>query len=144
MTNNYDRETKTNWRRGRRWSPETKTGQQVKRIYKAGIKDLPFVLLALDLVWWVLGLFGIYILDNWWIGEIASHSVAFILFMAFYAYAHKYCLYSWVCIVGLGLLNITNILHYFVNFDYVQLYAGLILILSISFALIKWKQLYYK
>lgn len=116
----------------------------MKRVYKAGIKDLPFLLLLIDLVWWLLSFTGITILEYWWIGEIASHSVAVVLFMAFYAYVHKYCMYSWVCIVGLGLLNITNIMHYFVNFDYVQLYAGLIIITSLSFAIIKWRKSYYK
>lgn len=106
------------------------------RTYKAGIKDLPFVLLTIDLIWWVLSLFGIYILEYWWIGEIFSHSVAFVAFMAFYAYIHKYCLYSWVCIGGLGVLNVCNLLHYFFNFQYITVYAGLIILPCICFAFI--------
>lgn len=123
---------------------EARLNQSLKmnKEYKAGIKDLPFLLLFIDLVWWVLSLFEIYILQNWWIGELLSHSVAFVLFMAFYAYIHRYCLYSWICIISLGLLNITNIFHYFINFEYIQVYAGLIILSGLIFALIRWKNQY--
>lgn len=106
------------------------------RDYKAGIKDLPFLLLTIDLIWWVFSLFGVNILDHWWIGEIFSHSLAFVMFMTFYAYVHKYCLYSWICIGGLGLINLLNLLHYFINFDYVQTYAGIIICVCLIFAII--------
>lgn len=111
---------------------------------KPRIKDIPFILLFLDLISWVLSLFDIYLLDYWIVTEIASHSLLNVAFMAFYAYVHRYCLYSWVCIVGLGMLNVLNITNYFFNFGYVQLYAGLIIITSLTFAVIKWKQSYYK
>lgn len=114
------------------------------KTYKAGIKDLPFLLLITDFIWWILSLFEINILQYWWIGELLSHSLAFVAFMAFYAYVHKYCLYSWSCIAGIGLINILNLTHYFFNFGYIQLYAGLVLLTTISFAIIKWKQLYFK
>lgn len=113
------------------------------RTYKAGIKDLPFLLLLIDFVWWVLGLFNINILNHWWIGEIFSHSLSFVFFMGFYALIHRYCLYSWACIVGLGLLNLLNLTHYLFNFAYIQIYAGLILITSLTFAVIKWKNRYF-
>ena len=113
------------------------------KTYKAGIKDLPFALLSLDLIWWILSLFNVNVLSHWWISEIMSHSLAFVLFMAFYAYVHKYCLYSWVCIIGLGFLNLLNILHYFVNFTYIQAYAGFIILTALIFAIIRWKKLYY-
>lgn len=116
----------------------------MKRVWKAGIKDLPFFLLSIDAVWWGLSLRGIYITEYWWIGEIFSHSVAFVAFMAFYAYIHKYCLYSWVCIGTLGLLNLTNILHYFLNFGYIKFYAGIIILTGLIFALIKWKKQYLR
>ena len=110
------------------------------KTYKAGIKDLPFLLLVIDLIWYVLSYFNLYSSQYWWIPELTGHSLAFVLFMAFYAYVHKYCLYSWVCIAGLGLLNLLNLLHYFVNFEYHILYAGGIIIPCIIFAIIKWKQ----
>lgn len=114
------------------------------KTYKTGVKDLPFILLFIDLIWWILSLFGLYTIDFWWITEITSHSLAFVAFMAFYAHVHKYCLYSWVCIIGLGLVNILNLIHYFAIFDYIIFYAGLIIITSLSFAVIKWRQSYYK
>jgi hypothetical protein len=116
---------------------------QVQKAFKAGVKDIPFILLAVDLIWWILGFFKINILDYWWIGEIFSHSLAFVAFMAFYAYLHRFCLYSWVCIIGLGLINILNLFHYFVNLNYIEVYSAIILITSLTFALIKWKTNYY-
>ncbi len=112
--------------------------------YKAGIKDLPFLLLAIDLIWWILSLFGIDILTYWWIGDIASHSLAFVAFMAFYAYVHRYCLYSWVCIGGLGIVNLLNIANYFLDLQYIQIYVGIILITSLTFAVIKWRNHYFR
>jgi len=111
-------------------------------ILKKYIKDLPFILLLIDGIWWVLSFYNIWITDYWWIGEIASHSLSFVLFMAFYAYIHKYCLYSWVCIIGLGLLNLTNISSFFVPLVYHNLYAGLIIVTCLIFAIIKWKKAY--
>lgn len=111
-----------------------------RSLLKRLVKDLPFVLLALDSVWWGLSFYGVYSSDYWVVQEIASHSITFTLVMAFYAYLHRYCLYSWVCIVGLGLLNLVNIAHYFLNFEYYRFYAGLILLPCLTFALIKWKQ----
>ena len=111
---------------------------QVKKS-KELIKDLPFILLVIDLIWWVFSLFDIWILSNWWIGEIVSHSLVFTLFMAFYAYVHKYCIYSWIAIITLALLNFLNIIHFFVNLGYYQMYLGIILLSGILLYLIKWK-----
>ena len=109
------------------------------------VKYLPFALLSLDAIWWVLSFFGIYITEYWVIGELFSHSLTFTIIMAFYAYLHKYCLYSWICIIGLGLLNLLNITYYFFNFTYYNWYAGLIILPCLIFAILKWKQLqFYK
>src|SRR3972149_4511466 len=111
--------------------------QRLMNKIKKQIKDVPFILLALDLIWWVLGLFKINILDYWWVGEIASHNLLFTFFIAFYGYIHRYCFYSWICIGSLALLNVLNITHYFCNFSYYQFYAGLIILPCLSFAIIR-------
>lgn len=108
------------------------------RVLKKGVKDIPFILLSLDFVWWVLSYYDIWSLENWWVLEITSHSLAFVFFMAFYAYIHKYCLYSWVSIISLGLLNILNIIHYVFNLNYLIMYSGVIIITGLVFALIYW------
>lgn len=113
---------------------------QLVRKIKEIVKDLPFLLLCIDAVWWVLSFYGIYSNDFWIIQEIASHSLTFTLVLSFYAYLHRYCLYSWVCIIGLGLLNILNITYFFVTFNYYHWYAGLIIIPCLIFTLIKWNQ----
>lgn len=121
-------------------------GQSRQRMnsLKHYIKDLPFALLLLDGIWWVLSLFGIYVSEYWIVAEIASHSISFTLVMAFYAYLHRYCLYSWVCIIGLGLLNLLNIVYYFTNFSYYNWYAGLVIFPCLIFAGIKWKKHSYR
>ena len=107
---------------------------------KDRIKDIPFILLSLDLIWWVLSLLDIWVLDNWWVSEISSHSLLFVAFMAFYAYVHRYCIYSWIAIVSLGLINLLNIIHFFVTLGYYQMYSGIILTTGILFYVIKWKK----
>lgn len=109
--------------------------------YKVGIKDLPFALLVIDFIWWILSLFKVNLLDHWWIPEITGHSLFFVFHAVYYAIRHKHCLYTWVCLGGLGLLNVLNVLHFFVNFEYIQSYAGIIITTSIIFSLIKWKEL---
>jgi hypothetical protein len=111
---------------------------------KLYIKDVPFILLAVDFISWVLSLFGLFLYDYWWITEIASHSLLLVGFMAFYAYVHKYCLYSWICIGGLALINLLNIVHYFLDLQYIHIYVGLIIIPCLTFAIIKWRQKYFK
>lgn len=113
-------------------------------MYKVGIKDLPFTLLAIDLVWWVLSFFGLYSSDFWWMAEVTGHSLAFEFYAGYYAIRHKQCLYTWVCIAGLALLNFLNLVHYFFDLAYIQAYAGMIIITSLAFAIIKWRQHYYK
>lgn len=112
--------------------------------YKVGVKDLPFLLLLWDLISWIGALFDFYFFDYWWTTEIFSHSLATLFFMVYYAIKHKYCLYSWFCIIGLALVNLLNILHFFINFEYIQIYAGIIILTSLSFSVIKWKNLYYQ
>jgi hypothetical protein len=111
---------------------------QVNKIKKL-VKNMPFILLIIDLIWWVLSLFDIWVLDLWWIGEIASHSLLFTIFMGFYAYIHRYCIYSWIAIITLALVNILNICHYFLNFGYYQMYLGIVLLSGILLYSIKWK-----
>jgi hypothetical protein len=116
--------------------------QSLNRLHKLKefVKFLPFILLFVDLIWWVLSFWGVYITNYWIIGELFSHSLTFTLVMAFYSYVHKHCLYTWVCIIGLGLLNLLNIIYFFVNFEYYNWYAGLIILPCLIFSFIKWKQ----
>ena len=111
---------------------------------KVGIKDVPFVLLFIDLVSWILSLWNIYLFDYWIVSELASHSILTVFFMGFYAYIHRYCAYSLVCIIGLALINVLNIIHYVFDFAYYQWYVGIVLIVTFTFALIKWNQSYSK
>jgi len=119
---------------------EDQESQKMNKKIKVGIRNLPFFILLLDLVWWMLSFFGIYLSDYWFIGEITSHSLAFVLFMAYYAYVHRFCLYSWIAIIGIGLLNLLNIVYFFLPLEYIQVYVGIIIIISLILSILKWKQ----
>lgn len=100
-------------------------------------------MLLCNLMAWVLA-------DVPWVqyfhGQLTGSSLLVIGYMLFYAKVHKYCLYSWACIAGLGSLNILNLIHFFIRFKEIYTYSGIILIGTtiLTFALIKWKQSYFK
>lgn len=136
---------------------------QVKNKAKELVKDIPFFILLLNGISALILSFApkidynspdadkqyIQHMNDYdfiysFLSEFTDFSIPLVLFMAFYAYTHRFCIYSWICIGTLGLLNVTNILHYFLNFGYISLYAGLIILTGLTFAIIKWKTLYYK
>ena len=96
--------------------------------FKNLIKDLPFVMMIANLIGWLFS-FTPYFEDyNWFNSQLFGTSLFAVVFMAFHAYLHRYCLYSWIAIVGLGLLNIVNIFYYFFTFPYKEIYIGIILL----------------
>jgi hypothetical protein len=116
----------------------------MKRL-KTVIRDIPFIILFLNGFLLIYTQFWQHDWVYWLMPQLSGHGLLLVLFMAFYAYVHRYCLYSWVCIGGLGMLNILNIIYFFVSFNYYQLYAGFIILPCIIFTIIKWKQAqYYK
>ena len=132
------RKTKAKTNRGRWWWRSNTANNPIPQLLtmRKRIKDLPFILLSIDIIWWVLSFWGIYSHDYWVVLEFFSHSLSFCFFMAFYAYVHRYCYYSWACIIGLALLNLVNIFYYFIPIDYFRLYIGVILITTFVFAII--------
>ena len=108
------------------------------------IKDIPFLILSINALLLILSLFWKWDWLYWLMPQISGHGLLLIGYMAFYAYVHRYCLYSWICIAGLGLLNVLNIAYYFLIFGYYQFYAGVIIFTCLTFAIVKWRQFYYK
>ena len=99
-------------------NPRPPKAMRFLKTYKAGIKDLPFLLLVIDLIWYVLSYFNLYSSQYWWIPELTGHSLAFCVIHGFLCLCSQVLPLLWVCIAGLGLLNLLNLLHYFVNFEY--------------------------
>jgi len=96
-----------------------------------------------DGISFLLSVFDFYFYDYWWIGELTGHNILSVIYMLFYAYYNRLCNYTVICIISLGILNILNIAHYFLDLSYYLVYAGIIIFTGIIFALIKWnKQVY--
>ena len=98
---------------------------------KSLIKDLPFVMMIANLIGWLFSFTPWFEHYNWFNSQLFGTSLFAVLFMAFHAYLHRYCLYSWIAIIGLGLLNIVNIAYYFFDFPYKQIYIGVIILSSL-------------
>jgi hypothetical protein len=116
--------------------------QKVSKL-KSFIKHIPFIILLVNGI--LILLASKYDFDwmYWIVPQISGHGILTVIFMLFYAHTHRFCLYSWVCIVGLGLLNVLNILYFFSNFEYYQIYSGIIVFTALTFAVIKWMEIYY-
>jgi hypothetical protein len=109
------------------------------------IKDLPFVMMIANLIGWLFSFTQWFEDFNWFNTQLFGTSLFAVLFMAFHAYVHRYCLYSWIAIIGLGLLNVVNIFYYFFDFPYKQIYIGIILLSSlVMFFVIFTKKQYLK
>jgi len=103
-------------------------------------KYVPFVILLANGISFLCAQYGIYFHDIWWIGQITGHGILTSLYMAFYALYHRHCAYTLVSILALIALNILNVAHYFISFDYYYIYSGIIIYSGITLSLIKWKQ----
>lgn len=70
--------------------------------------------------------------------EVFGHSLLPVIFMLYFAKRLKYCAFSVVAIISLGVLNTLNLLYFFVDLLYYELYVGLIIFVGITFAVISW------
>lgn len=112
---------------------------------KEFIKDIPFIILLVN------GICLLYHESDWYskyyfiISQFSSNCILTTFFMLFYAYVHRYCLYSWVCIISIGLLNIFNLTYYFIPLDYYRIYASIIITTGLIFGFIRYvKFIYFK
>jgi hypothetical protein len=101
---------------------------------------IPFIILLVNGISFAFAQYGIYFHNIWWIGQITGHGILTSLYMAFFAFLHRHCIYTLVSILALITLNVLNIAHYFISFDYYYLYSGIIIYSGIILAIIKWKQ----
>jgi hypothetical protein len=113
--------------------------QRVNKLRKIA-RYVPFVILLANGISFCLAQYGFYFYDHWWIEQITGHGILTSLYMAFFAFLHRHCIYTLISILALIALNILNIAHYFISFDYYYLYSGIIIYSGIILAVIKWKQ----
>lgn len=135
--------------------------QQNNALLKWVIKSIPFAVLTINSVSiLILNLFGrleysgtVCEQNQQYVDHVNKFEILYfvvpeitwiliVIFMLFHAYLHRYCLYSWVCIAALGLLGLWNLIEFFISLGYHQIYAGVIILSGLIFALIKWKKAY--
>jgi hypothetical protein len=103
------------------------------------IIHLPFVILLINGISFIFSLFNKYFIDYWWVLEFSSHGLLTVFYMLFYAYYNRLCSYTIICIATLGVINVLNIAHYFLDLEYHKIYVGILIITGIIFSKIKWK-----
>lgn len=81
----------------------------MKRL-KEIIMLIPFVMLLADGIALFLYDEPYYqTLSLYFLNQITGHTILGLIFMYFYAYIHRFCLYSKISIIGMAFLNLYNI-----------------------------------
>lgn len=105
------------------------------------IKDIPFIILLVN------GICLFYHESEWYseyyflISQISGSTILTTVYMLFYAFVHRFCLYSKVCIISLGVMNIFNLTYYFISLDYYHVYAYIIITTGLIFGFIRYVKL---
>lgn len=97
------------------------------RNIKIIVKAIPPLLLAGDAVALLFSLTTISKELLWFHSEMGGHSILTIIYIAYFSYRFKVCLYTWASISALLCLNILNLIYFFLPLDYYKLYAGIII-----------------
>lgn len=75
----------------------------------------------------------------WFHSEITGHSLITVFYMAYFSYRFKACGYTWASLSAMALLNVLNLIYFFVPLDYYKIYASVIvfsgLIMTLFYAL---------
>lgn len=97
--------------------------RQIKNVIKV---IPPFILFGdgIAFLFYILGIFPTFLDFH---REIFGHSILTVLYMAYFSYRFKVCLYTWASVVALMLLNILNIIYFFLTLEYYIIYAGIII-----------------
>jgi hypothetical protein len=104
---------------------------------KNAIRNIPFIILM------VYGICLFYHESDWYknnyfiISQIFGSSLIVCGYMFFYAYVHRYCLYSWICIICLAVLNILNLFYSLIPISYYQIYSNIIIFTGTCFGIVR-------
>jgi hypothetical protein len=101
---------------------------------------IPFLILLGDGISFIIYHTDWYESYAYLFSEIGGHSILLVVYMAYFGKRLKYCAFSMVCIYTLLLVNVLNLIYFFVPLMYYQMYVGIILICGTIMAVIKWIQ----
>ena len=99
------------------------------RQIKTFIRVVPPLLIAMDGAAFLFAIYG----QSWakdalyFHREMFGHSITLIAYMTYFSYRFKVCAYTWASLATLFLLNILNIIYFFVDLNYYSIYAGIII-----------------
>jgi hypothetical protein len=97
----------------------------------------PFIMLLVDGVSLFLYKFDFWQkISLWYLNQISGHTILTVFFMWYYATLHKFCLYSKISIIGLGLLNIYNIAYDVLSLNDYIVYSKIIVLTSLILAIV--------
>jgi hypothetical protein len=111
--------------------------QRMKNL-KNSIKDIPFVMLLINGIGWVLNQFDIYQSYYFYMSQISGHGILTCIFMGFYSYVHRFCLYSKICIGALITLNILNLFYNLLPLSYYNVYSFVIIFTGVIIGFIRY------
>src|SRR5690606_37028009 len=101
---------------------------------KAFIKVIPPFLISMDGVAFIFKKLNISCIDGilWMHSELFGHSIILLAYISYFSYRFKVCAYTWSSITALSLLNILNIIFFFLPLDYYKLYAVILISYGIA------------
>lgn len=104
------------------------------RQIKTFVKAVPPLLLVMDGIAFIFAHLKMsWIKDFMWFHrEMFGHSISLLVYIIYFSYRFKVCKYTWTAIICLVLLNLLNLLYYFLPLDYYELYAGILAFYGIT------------
>ena len=90
------------------------------------IRVIPPVILLSDGIALIFSYTDIFLEFMWFHSEITGHSLITVFYMAYFSYRFKACYYTWASISAMALLNVLNLIYFFVPLDYYKIYASVI------------------
>ena len=105
------------------------------REMKSFAKAVPVLLLIGDGIAFLFSYTEFFKDFMWFHSEIGGHSFLTVGYIAYFSYRFKVCLYTWASVTALAMLNLLNILYFFVPLEYYTIYAGIIIFSGLTMTL---------
>ena len=108
------------------------------RQIKTFIKAVPPLLIAMDGMAFVFAIYGqTWIKDAMYFHrEMFGHSLVLIAYMTYFSYRFKVCAYTWASLTTLLLINLLNLIYFFVPLEYLSWYGSILCLYVIEITLI--------
>ena len=98
-------------------------------------KAVPVLLLAGDGIAFLFSYTDHFTSFMWFHSEIGGHSLLTVGYIAYFSYRFKVCLYTWASVSSLVILNLLNLIYFFVPLEYYTIYAGIIIFSGLTMTL---------